>query len=247
MNSFFRNGITKLYNAVSAPVVATRDAVSERLQNVRDSVSSLYHHIKTYFGYGQETLYYIVQNEAEREEDEEYKGLQDIKHLFPKNQDKKEKGVEDIQYIFDEHDIKMIAEGNRCSTWRATENLNVSLTDGIMHKITPDINMRTKIVYSFKCEIHRGGGDVVDYAKVKSSNGTLTSIEEIRDFIEQCEMKRLDLEDVEFWGKAYLPPSKTIDTPGSYEGKVIFTHVQIKIIASNEPLLGCGPLPDWFT
>ena len=27
---------------------------------------------------------------------------------------------------------------------------------------------------------------------------------------------------------------------------MIFKHVQIRLIASNEPLMGCGPLPDWL-
>ena len=33
---------------------------------------------------------------------------------------------------------------------------------------------------------------------------------------------------------------------GNYEGKVVFKHVQIRLVASNEPLMGCGPLPDWL-
>ena len=33
---------------------------------------------------------------------------------------------------------------------------------------------------------------------------------------------------------------------GNYEGKVVFKHVQIKLVASNKPLMGCGPLPDWL-
>ena len=37
-----KNQLTKLYNAVSAPVTATRDALAERLQNVRDTASLLY-------------------------------------------------------------------------------------------------------------------------------------------------------------------------------------------------------------
>ena len=36
MNTFLRNTISKLYNGVSAPVAATRDALVERLQGVRD-------------------------------------------------------------------------------------------------------------------------------------------------------------------------------------------------------------------
>ena len=39
--SWFRNMITNLYNAVLAPVAATRDALSERLQSVCDTASLL--------------------------------------------------------------------------------------------------------------------------------------------------------------------------------------------------------------
>ena len=106
--------------------------------------------------------------------------------------------------------------------------------------------MRTKVIYSFKCEVHRGGGDIIIYDRTKSSTGTLTSLQEIEDFIKQCEMKRLDSEDNDFWGKAYLPAKKTTETPGAYQGIVVFKHVQIKLVSSNEPLVGCGPLPDWL-
>ena len=39
MNSFLRSSISKLFSAVSAPVAATRDALAERLQSVRDTAS----------------------------------------------------------------------------------------------------------------------------------------------------------------------------------------------------------------
>ena len=56
----------------------------------------------------------------------------------------------------------------------------------------------------------------------------------------------MDLENEEVWSKACLPAERTIETPGAYQGKVVFKHVQIKLIASNEPLMGCGPLPEWL-
>ena len=37
MTSWMRNQLTKLYNAVSAPVTAIRDALPERLQSVRET------------------------------------------------------------------------------------------------------------------------------------------------------------------------------------------------------------------
>ena len=69
MNKFFRNTISKLYNAVSAPVAATRDALVERLQSVRDTTSLLYNRMMENMGYGQqERLKDIVEKEAEEEE-----------------------------------------------------------------------------------------------------------------------------------------------------------------------------------
>ena len=42
MNSFLRNTVSKLYNAVSPSVAATRGTLVERLQSVRETVSLLY-------------------------------------------------------------------------------------------------------------------------------------------------------------------------------------------------------------
>ena len=56
MNTFLRNPISKLYNAVSAPVAATRDALAERLQGVRATASF------------QERLKDIVEKEVEEEQ-----------------------------------------------------------------------------------------------------------------------------------------------------------------------------------
>ena len=41
MSSWIRNQLTKLYNAASAPVKATRDEIAERLQSVRETISLL--------------------------------------------------------------------------------------------------------------------------------------------------------------------------------------------------------------
>ena len=73
-----------------------------------------------------------------------------------------------------------------------------------------------------------------------------TSLKEIRDYIEECEQKRLDLEHEVVWSKAYLPATRTTKMKGNYQGKVGFKHVQITLIASNEPLMGCGSLLEWL-
>ena len=73
-----------------------------------------------------------------------------------------------------------------------------------------------------------------------------TSLKDIQACIGECEQKHLDLDNEEVWSKAYLPRDRRTDARGNYEGEVIFKHVQIKLVASNEPLMGCGPLPGWL-
>ena len=73
-----------------------------------------------------------------------------------------------------------------------------------------------------------------------------TSLEDIQADIEEPKQKRLDLENVEVWSKTYVPITRTIETQGSYQNKVFFKHVQIRLVASNAPLMGCRPLPYWL-
>ena len=99
----------------------------------------------------------------------------------------------------------------------------------------------------FKSVIYRGGGKIQPYSKtLDSSPGMCTSLKEIQAYIEECEQKLLDLDNKEVWSKAYLPTTRTTEVQGNYEGEVVFKHVQIRLMASNEPLMGCGPLPDWL-
>ena len=71
MNLFLRNTISKLYNAISAPVAATRDALTEKLQSVRDTASLLYNRMMENMGYRQERLKDIVEKEAEEGENQQ--------------------------------------------------------------------------------------------------------------------------------------------------------------------------------
>ena len=54
------------------------------------------------------------------------------------------------------------------------------------------------------------------------------------------------VDNKEVWSKAYLRADRTTEAQGNYEGKVIFKHVQIRLVASNEPLVGFGPPPGWL-
>ena len=144
-------------------------------------------------------------------------------------------------------EIKLVENGGRVKVYKTTGNLNFDLTDKIMEKITPIIETRTKVIHAFSCVIYRGQGEIIENSKTfKAPPGTFSSLADIKEYIRQCEQKRLDLEDAETWSKAYLPATATYASKGVYEGRVRFTSVSTKIILSNEPLLGCGPLPKWL-
>ena len=74
--------------------------------------------------------------------------------------------------------------------FRVTGNLNRLNTKMIMNNITPHIEMRIKVIYSFKSEIHRDGGVIKGYYKTLTSPpGMFTSLGEIQACIEECEQK----------------------------------------------------------
>ena len=84
-----------------------------------------------------------------------------------------------------------------------------------MEKITPIIETRTKVIHAFSCVIYRGQGEIIEYSKTfKAPPGTFSSLSDIKEYIRQCEQKRLDLEDAETWSKAYLPATATYASKG---------------------------------
>ena len=238
MGTFLRNTISTLYNAVSALVAATRDALAKRLQSVRETASLLYNRMLENMGYGRERFKDIVEKEAE----EEVKMQQQEEEVPAAAKEQQQNDDEQYDKV---PKIKLVYEGKRVKELRVTGNLNKSNTKMIMANITPHIEMRTKLIYSFKSEIRWGAGEIMDYSKTLTSPpGMFTSLEEVQAYIEECEQKRLDLENEEVWSKAYLPATRTTEARGNYEGKVVFRHVQIRLVASNEPIMGCGRLPD---
>ena len=222
-------------------MVATRDALAERLQSIRETASSLYNRMMENMGYEPERLKDIVEKEAE----EEVKGQQQEEEEVPAAA--KEQQQDDDEQYDTVPKRKLVYEAKRVKKFRVTGNLNKSNTKIIMANITPHIEIKTKVIYSFKSEIHQGAGEIMDYSKTLTSlPGMFTSLEEIQAYIEECKQKRLDLENEEVWSKAYLPTTRTTEVRGSHEGKVIFRHIQIRMVESNEPLIGCGSLPDWL-
>ena len=103
--------------------------------------------------------------------------------------------------------------------------------------------MGARIVFSFTALIQRGNGEIAYHVHTFRSGGTFNSLSEIKKYIERCEGERLSLEGAA-WIRAYLPPEKKINKPGVNEGGVEFREVQIKVINTREPLVGCGRLPD---
>ena len=71
MCSWMRNHLAKLYNAVSVTAAATRDALAERLQSVRETASLLYNRVLENMKYGQQRLKDFVEKEAREEEAKE--------------------------------------------------------------------------------------------------------------------------------------------------------------------------------
>ena len=189
-------------------------------------------------GYGQqERLKGIVEKEAQKEEEPA---------AAKEEEEAKEQQDDDEQYDA-VIKIKLVYERNRVKEFRVTGNLNRSNRNTIMTSITPQIEMRVKVIYSFKSVIYQGNGKIKDFSKtLDSAPGMFASLKEIQEYIEVCEQIRLNLDNEEVWSKAYLPVTRTTEVRGNYEGKVLFRHVQIRLVASNEPLMGCGPLPDWL-
>ena len=142
--------------------------------------------------------------------------------------------------------MRLVENTTRIKTYAVTGDLNRNVSDIIMGTIRQVVEMRTKVIYSFHCSIFRGQNEVVEYYKTFANEVTFTDLRVIEDYIRHCELKRLDLDNAEVWNKAYLPATVTIDNPNVYEGRIEFKRIHIKLISSNEPLLGCGPLPDWL-
>lgn len=134
-----RNAISKLYNAVSAPVTAIRDALVERFESVPETASFLYNRMPDNIGYEREKLKGIVKKEANKESKEKQQNDYDEKYgTVPK--------------------IKLVNKGKCVKGFIVIGNL-------IMIKITLHIEMRTNVIYFFKSEIHRGACETSDYNK----------------------------------------------------------------------------------
>ena len=69
------------------------------------------------------------------------------------------------EVVTNKTEIKLLENGGRIKVFKTTGNLNFDLTDIIMEKITPIIEMRTRIIHAFSCLIYRGQGEIIEYNK----------------------------------------------------------------------------------
>ena len=151
-------------------MTATRDALIERLQSVRDIKSLLYNRTMENMGFGQqERLKGIVEKEVEEEEP-----------AAAKEEQAKEQQGDDERYDTVTK-IKLVYEGKRVKEFRVTGNLNRPNTRIIIDNITPHIEIRVKVIYSFKSVIYWGNGEIKDYSKtLDSTPGMFTGLKEIQ-------------------------------------------------------------------
>ena len=82
-----------------------------------------------------------------------------------REEEKEEEQHQDDEEYDTVPEINLVHEGRRVKEFRVTGNLNNANTRMIMDNITPHIEMRVKVIYSFKAEIHRGAGEIVNYSK----------------------------------------------------------------------------------
>ena len=116
MNTFLSNTISKLYNAVSAPVAATRDALAERLQSVCETASLLYNRMMENMGYGRERLKDIVGKEAE----EQQQKPTETKEEQQEPAAAKEQQQDDDERYVTLTKVKLVYEGKRMKEFSVT-------------------------------------------------------------------------------------------------------------------------------
>ena len=77
----------------------------------------------------------------------------------------------------------------------------------IMSNISPRIEMRVKVIDSFKLVIYQRSSEIKPYSKtLDSSSGMFTSLKEIEAYIEECEQSWLDLDNEKVWSKLIYSP-----------------------------------------
>ena len=101
-------------------------------------------------GYGRERLKDFVEKEAEEEPAAAKEEEEEAKEQRQRPTAAKEQQQDDDERYDTVAKIKLVYERKRAKEFRMTGNLNNSNTMMIMANITPHIEMRVKVIYSFK-------------------------------------------------------------------------------------------------
>ena len=142
-------------------------------------------------------------------------------------QEQRERYKSVLRELRERPQITLLEAHPRVHRYKVTGSLNNNLSKMIFNRIRQDIEMRSRIVYSFTARIYRGNGEIVDYVKTLPGEGTFTSLTSIKNYIKHCENRRLDLDDSLFWSRAHLPPTHVVTTSGVYQGQVEFPRIII--------------------
>ena len=161
-------------------MAAIQDALAERQQSVRETISLLYNRMMENMGYEQqETSKDIVEKEAEEEEQPAAVKEEEEKQQGPAAVKEQQQDDDDERYDTAAK-IKLVREGKRFKEFSVIGNLNNANTRMIMSNVTPHIEMRVKVIYSIKLVIYWGGGKIQPCSKtLVLSPGIITSLKEI--------------------------------------------------------------------
>ena len=110
---------------------------------------------------------------AAKEEEEQQEGPAAAKEQQKQDDDERYHAVAKIKLVYERERVKGL---------RVIGNLNNPITK--MSTLTPHIEMRVKVIYSFKLVIYQRSGEIKPYSKtLDSSSGMFTSLKEIEAYI----------------------------------------------------------------
>ena len=123
-------------------------------------------------------------------------------------QEQRERYKSVLRELRERPQITLLEAHPRVHRYKVTGSLNNNLSKMIFNRIRQDIEMCSRIVYSFTAKIYRWNGEIVDYVKTLPGEGTFMSLTSIKNYIKHCENRRLDLDDSLVWSRAHLPPTR---------------------------------------
>ena len=137
---------------------------------------------------------------AAKEEEEQQEGPAAAKEQQKQDDDERYHAVAKIKLVYERERVKGL---------RVIGNLNNPITKMIMSTLTPHIEMRVKVIDSFKLVIYQRSSEIKPYSKtLDSSSGMFTSLKEIEAYIEECEQSWLDLDNEKVWSKLIYSPQE---------------------------------------